>query len=133
MEYIIDLDSLNSKSSELLSISQRISTTNNNCEEALNRYSNTEISSLINKVKKSIKRLDTGTTNASIWLKNYLEEVNNLENDLTNFTGSLNAPKEFTSQFTDMFSKITIPAIKTGGNKNINNSLGPSNQEDTEK
>ena len=117
MEYIIDLDSLNSKSSSLTSISTETGSTNNNCENKLNSFSSTEISSLINKAKQSVKRLDTGTKNAADWLKNYLEDVKTLENDLANFSGTLDAPTDFKEQFTDLFSKVTLPAIRTGGNR----------------
>ncbi len=125
MEYTIDLDSLDGKSTTLSSISTNINSTVSTSESKLNKYSGTEISSLINKATTCLKRMDTGTKNAYNWFENYLDDIKNLESNLASFSGDLDAPKEFNYVFTDLFSKVTVPAIKTGGNRTINLQLGP--------
>ena len=126
MELIIDLDSLTSKNSELTSLASNINTTCTSAETKLNKYSSTEISSLITKATNDIKRMDKGIKNALNWFNDYLDEMKELESSLANFSSSLDAPLDFNHEFVDLFSKVTVPAIKTGGNRTINSNLGPS-------
>ena len=59
-------------------------------------------------------------TKCGTWLNNYLSEVNSLESSLASFSGNITSPSEFSGEFIDMFGKVTMPVLKTGGDKEAN-------------
>ena len=121
-DYIIDINSLNSKKSELDSLKSYINTAYNEFSSSyLSKLSGTDISRLTNKIKKPMDRIKKGYNNSSNWLNNYLSELNTLESNLANFKGaSTTTPTEFKGEFIDLFGKVTMPAIKSNGDKLVN-------------
>ena len=116
-DYEIELDTLQSKESELLEIktkSEDIYNEFNSCY--LSQLSSTEISSLPSSIKPLVERLKKGVTNSNTWYTNYCKELDSLENNLASFSApTLETPKIFNSKFEDLFSKATMPVLKTGG------------------
>ena len=83
------------------------------------------ISNVAAKITQNMERLKRGYTNSDSWLASYVSELTELEGNLANFaSSSLTAPIEFKGQFEDIFGKVTMPAIKTGGDPNCNEKLG---------
>ena len=125
MDLIIDFGKLNSNNnslSQLKSKSEQIS--NNYNSSYIQSVSGTEIGSLVSKTKSSIERLKKGYTNSHKWLSNYISSNEELESSLSSQSiGSTTATIEFKGKFEDIFSKRTIPAIKTGGDPNYNKEL----------
>ncbi len=121
MDYDILLQKLTSSSSEL-------GTYKANAEDIYNEFnssylgtiSDPELSKITTNIKPTVERIKNGVTNSDTWLKNYVNELNSLEDALAGFSGSLTAPTEFTSEFVDMFGKRTMPIIKTGGDIHAN-------------
>lgn len=114
-DYIIDINSLLGKKSELEGLSRNIDSIfnifNNSC---LKRLNGTDISSLQTKLSTPFERLKKGYKNSSIWLNNYTNEMKALENSLSSFTSTtINKPTVFNGKFVDIFSKVTIPMLKT--------------------
>ncbi len=128
MDYDINLDSLESKKTELEQLKSTINEIHNNLTTGyLSKLSGTEISSLISKIKTSSERLKNGYNNSTTWFNNYLKELKELEDNLANFNvNGIDKPKPFTEEFIDIFSKKTIPALKTNGDPNMNSNLGPT-------
>ncbi len=115
MDYEINIDSLDSKKNELEEMKNNISDIHNSLTSGyLNTISNSDISELISKIKTLSERLKNGYSNSSIWLNNYLKELKELESNLSNFSvDSIEEPKPFTGEFADIFSKVTIPKLKS--------------------
>ena len=71
-----------------------------------------------------MERLTKGYTNSNDWFSGYVSDLTALESSLSSFTGtSLTAPTAFQGTFEDIFGKVTMPAIKTGGDPNCNEDL----------
>ncbi len=122
MDYDIKVSSLETKSSELethKSSAEDIYNEFNSCY--LSSINDPELSSIKTGLKAPVERLKKGFTNSNTWLKNYLTELNALEDGLAGFSASgLTAPTEFKGEFVDMFGKKTMPIIKTGGDIHAN-------------
>ena len=116
-DYEIELSTMNSKQSEFDSLKSGAEDIYNEFNSSyLNRISDSELSRIKNSLKEPVNRLKKGYTNSSNWLKKYLNELSNLEDSLAAFTASnLTAPTEFKGEFVDLFGKVTMPVIKTGG------------------
>ena len=127
MDYEIDLPSLNSKKSELEGMKTTISNIESNYNGGyIKQLGSTEISSLVAKTTKGFERLTKGYNNSNDWFQRYVTEMDQLENNLSNFTSdTLTSPTVFKGEFMDIFTKVTIPAIKTDGDSKYNSSLGP--------
>ena len=125
MDYDIKLDTLESKQTEFDTLKANVEDIYNEFNSCyLNKLSGTEISSLSSKIKKEVDRLKKGYTNSSTWLTNYNKELNALEDSLAGFSAAnLDAPVEFAGEFVDMFGKVTMPIIKTGGDIHANKDL----------
>ena len=129
-DYILDLETLNTTSSNL-------ENQKNSINNIIEKYENSSLTSSANgiakitsKIKDNIKRLNNGYTNSNTWLSDYNSELTSLETSLASFSNeSINIPIEFKGKFEDIFGKITMPAIKTGGDPNVNAKLGPSTSE----
>ncbi len=116
MDYEIDLSTLNNKKSKLETLKTDSENVYNEFNNNLSNLSGTELSGIANKLKNSITRLKKGSTNSNTWYTKYIEELTQLEDSLAAFdVSSLTEPTEFGGEFIDMFGKITMPVLKTGG------------------
>ena len=89
MDYDIKLDTLDSKSSEfetLKSGAEDIYNELNSCY--LSSISDPEISGIKSGLKEPVSRLKNGYTNSNTWLKDYVKELGELEDNLASFTGT---------------------------------------------
>lgn len=122
MDYEIDLTNLSSKQTDLENQKTEVENIYNDYNNGyLKTISSTEISSLITKSQNSLERLKKGYENTNNWFSKYITEFTSLEDSLSNFkSDSLTSPKEFTGEFMDIFSKVTIPVLQTNGNKDAN-------------
>ena len=122
MDYEINLGTLISKASELGELktsAEDIYNEFNSCY--LNQLASTEIILITANLRQSVKRLKEGVTNSNTWYTNYTKELSELEESLAAFSASgLTPPTEFKSEFVDMFGKVTMPIIKTGGDIHAN-------------
>ena len=126
MDYDIKLDTLDSKSTEfetLKSGAEDIYNELNSCY--ISKIYDSELSGLKTSLKQPVERLKKGYTNSNTWLKNYVKELEELENGLASFSSpNLTAPTEFKGEFIDLFGKKTMPIIKTGGDIHANAQMG---------
>jgi len=122
MDFKAVLNTLESKSSEL-------ETLKSGAEDIYNEFNSCYISSMncseLSKLKTNIKtpveRLKKGYTNSNTWFQKYTKELSALEDSLAAFSaGNLTSPTEFKGEFVDMFGKVTMPIIKTGGDIHAN-------------
>jgi len=122
MDYNINLGTLTSKASELEELktsAEDIYNELNSCY--LSNINCSELSSLPTGIKQPVERLKKGFTNSNTWYTNYTKELSELEESLAAFSASgITSPTEFKSEFVDMFGKVTMPIIKTGGDIHAN-------------
>ena len=112
MDYLINIDSIQNKQNELNNLKTTINTLTNEVTTGyLNSVSGSEISSLITKIKNSSERLKKGYENSSNWLNRYINEINSVENKLSNTNNG--SVKTFDKEFIDIFGKQVIPILKT--------------------
>lgn len=124
-DYEIELNTLEAKKNSLTEKKGKI----NQIVESYNSSSVNKKASGIDKVSakitKNMTRLQNGYSNSESWFGNYLTELKSLEASLASFSlDTMPQITEFKGQFEDIFGKVTIPAIKTGGEPNINAPLG---------
>jgi hypothetical protein len=125
-DYDINLESLNSKKTNLDEMKNDIDTINKKYSSSTVKNAKTGYEKVSAKITNCMTRLTRGYTNSDNWFSSYLSELEALEADLASFTNEgLGAPLEFTATFEDIFGKITMPAIKTGGDPNCNSKLVP--------
>jgi predicted peptidase len=61
-----------------------------------------------------MSRLKNGYGNSNSWLSRYVNDINEVENNLAGFNVAGAAkPTEFKSEFIDIFSKVTMPTLKS--------------------
>ncbi len=121
MDYEIDLSTLNGKKSELETLKTESENVYNEFNNNLSNLSGTELSGIANKLKTSINRLKKGSNNSNKWYVKYINELTKLEDSLASFDVSgLTEPTEFGGEFIDMFGKVTMPVLKTGGDIHAN-------------
>lgn len=120
MDLIIDFGKLNSNNNSLSQLKSKSEQINSKYNSSyIQSVSGTEIGSLVSKTKSSIERLKKGYTNSHKWLSNYISSNEELESSLSSQSiGSTTATIEFKGKFEDIFSKVTIPALKTGAENN---------------
>ena len=116
MDLEIEIDTLSNKKTEFTGMSANISQIHSDFSNSyLNKISNSEISTIITKIKQSTDRLKKGYENSDSWLSRYVTDVTKVEDDLANFESEgTDKPTEFKSEFIDIFSKNIIPILKTG-------------------
>ena len=116
MDLEIEIDTLSNKKTEFTGMSANISQIHSDFSNSyLNKISNSEISTIITKIKQSTDRLKKGYENSNSWLSRYVTDVIKVEDDLANFESEgIDKPTEFKSEFIDIFSKNIIPILKTG-------------------
>jgi len=129
MDYDINLATLTSKKSEIEDLKTKAEDIYNEFNSCyLNQLASTEIRLITANLRQSVKRLKEGVTNSNTWYTKYITELTALEDSLASFSGNLTAPTEFKGEFVDMFGKVTMPIIKTGGdihaNASSNSKLG---------
>ena len=121
MDYEIDLNALNNKKSKLENLKTESENVYNEFNNNLSNLSGTELSGIANKTKNSINRLKKGTNNSNKWFQKYIDELSKLEESLAAFDVSgLTETTEFGGEFIDMFGKVTMPVLKTGGDIHAN-------------
>ncbi len=125
MDYSINLDTMNTKQSELDSIKTKAEDIYNEFNSSyLNQLASTEIRLITAKLRQPVERLKKGVTNSNTWYKKYLTELTALEDSLSSFSASnLDKPKIFSDKFTDLFSKKAMPLLKTGYEESLPASL----------
>ena len=125
-DYNIELDSLDSKKGTFESMKEKVDTISNNYNSSSVKQAKQGYDKVAAKITTCIERLTNGYGNSNSWLNDYLVELKAIESSLTNFTSELlEAPIEFKGTFEDIFGKVTMPAIKTGGDPNCNENLLP--------
>lgn len=131
-DFLTELNALNNKNSELNELKTNGENVYNELNSSyINKLSGSEIGLLTTHIKTPIERLKKGLTNSNTWYTNYITELTSLESALAGFSASTGTPKEFGGAFTDMFGKITIPIIKTGGNPHANATTVQENSDGT--
>ena len=120
-DFLIDLDTLNSKKSTLDKMQQNIDTVGKSYDTTSIKKAKSGYNNVATKITNNIERLTKGYTNSCTWLTGYTTDLTSLEQSLTNLNlEDLIEPTEFNGTFEDIFGKVTMPAIKTGGNPNCN-------------
>ena len=123
-DFEIEVPTLESSNETFGTMKENINTINEGysgtaIKEAKDGYDN-----VASKITNNMERLTNGYNNSSTWFTDYLSELNTLEESLAAFTNtSLDLPIEFSGTFEDIFGKITMPALKTGGDPNCNSKL----------
>ena len=115
-DYILDLGQIESKKNSLTNLS-------NSANKVVSNFSSTKVNSNANginnvtrKIKDNMTRLGRGYSNSNTWLTNYFNEITELESSLTKIESkTLKKPIEFNHTFEDIFSKVTIPRLKSPG------------------
>lgn len=125
-DYDIQLDSLDSKNSTLGTMKNEVDTINEKYNSSTVKQAKSGYEKVAAKITTSMTRLTKGYTNSNTWFTDYLTELKALESNLASFSNeTLDEPIEFTGTFEDIFGKITMPAIKTGGDPNCNAKMVP--------
>ena len=125
-DYDIEISTLDSKKSSFDTMKGKVDSINETYEGTSIKEAKEGYDKVASKITKNMGRLKNGYSNSSTWLGEYISELKSLEDGLTAFNGAaLAAPVEFKGTFEDIFGKVTMPAIKTGGDPNCNEKLGP--------
>ena len=123
-DYEIHVDTLDSKKSSFESMQGTVSQLNESYDGSTIKEAKEGYNNVANKITKNMTRLDNGYKNSKSWFSDYLSELKTLEASLAAFdSATLTMPIEFKGQFEDIFGKVTMPAIKTGGNPTCNEDL----------
>ncbi len=122
MDYEIQLGTLSNKSSEIETLKTESENIYNQFQSSyINQLNDVDLLRLKASFREPMNRLKKGHTNANTWYKNYVKELTELEDSLASFTAAnLKTPTEFKGEFIDLFGKITMPIIKTGGDIHAN-------------
>jgi hypothetical protein len=124
-DYLMQVGMLNAKKNSLSEQKGKTELIIEKYEGSLIKAAPSAISKVAAKVANNMKRLKNGYTNSDSWFTGYLSELEALEAGLAGFSNSnLKEPIVFNGVFEDIFGKVTMPAIKTGGDKNCNEFLG---------
>ena len=115
MDYLIDLNQLETDKTKFDSLKTKVSTINEEFNNSsLCKTTSSDISKVINNIKKGTSRLEKGYNNSATWLESYVSELNEIESNLASFsTKNIKSPIEFKGQFEDIFGKVTMPLLKT--------------------
>ena len=120
MDFEVDLTALTSSAAELDSLTSDVKVINSDVKGSyLNKLSGTEISSLGTRIINIMARLEKGYSNSDTWFSNYTSELKALEDALSSFNGpnNMTKPEQFTKEFIDIFTKVTVPQITTAAKK----------------
>ena len=119
MDYDINLESLKQKNNSFQELNNEVINLKNSFSSSyINNLSGSEISNITNQLSDNINRLWAAYNNCEQWLQGYCQDLESLENSLASFSDTnITTLLDFKGEFTNLFSKITIPTLKTGGNK----------------
>lgn len=122
MDYEINITSLNSKLSDLEKLKNDVDNIYNIFNSSyINTMNSSELSSIKSNISQSITRLKNSYVNSINWLNNYINDLNTLEDSLANFNATnINEILEFKGEFVNIFSKVTIPALRVKGKISTN-------------
>ena len=125
-DYDIEIGTLETKKGTLNEMKSNVDQIKNSYESTSIKEAKEGYNNVASKITSNMSRLTNGYNNSDSWLSGYLTDLNALEANLASFTSdTLTKPIEFKGTFEDIFGKVTMPAIKTGGDPNCNESLGP--------
>ena len=114
-DYIIEIDTLDSKKSNFESLRAKADQIKNNYDSTTIKVSRFGYNNVSKRITENMNRLKNGYQNSDTWFNNYLSELKSLESGLASFESSnLKTPAEFIGTFEDIFGKITMPCLKTG-------------------
>ena len=119
MDFEADLSSLKSSQSDFESMNATIKTINSDVNGSyINKLSGTEIATIAAGLIDKSNRLEKAYNNSNNWFSNYVNELTELENQLSNFSGpNMTKPETFTKNFVDLFTKAAVPFITTSAKK----------------
>ena len=119
MDFEVDLSALASSQGEFEGMCGAIKAVNSELNGSyITKLSGTEISGLSSKLKSDMDRLETGYNNSSTWLTGFNSELNALEGNLSGFSVSgMTEISTFSTEFSDLFTKITAPVMTTTAQK----------------
>ena len=114
MDYSITLDSLSSKKSEFEGLKSNVDNICNEYDSGYLKNLSSELASLKSSIDNNMSRLKNGYGNSNSWLSRYVKDINEVENNLAGFNVAGAAkPTEFKSEFIDIFSKVTMPTLRS--------------------
>jgi hypothetical protein len=117
----IDVPALKGKSSELSSLKSKATSTYDKCIGSYLCTVGEPISGLKEIVKAPMERFKNGYGQSDTWFSNYLSDLESVESGLESFKGTnVTAPTSFSGKFEDIFGKVTMPVLKTNGDKEAN-------------
>jgi len=120
-DFLIDLNSLNTKKTTLGELQSQVSTVGKSYNSTAIKEAKDGYNNVATKLTRNMERLTKGYTNSYTWLTGYTTDLDTLEQSLKSLDlATLTKPIEFKGQFEDIFGKITMPALKTGGDPNCN-------------
>jgi len=124
MDYEIDLSTLNNKKTNLSTLKKDSEDAYSEFNSNFSSLSGTEIASLYTSLESSVQRLKTGGANSNTWYNEYITAITSLEEELAALeNANLTEINEFKGKFEDMFGRVTMPVLKTGGDIHTNASL----------
>ncbi len=120
-DLIIDIGAISGKSSFLSDYSNKASTIYDTFKSGAIGKAKSPISGLSGIVDKPLTRYKNGFSNSSEWLTSYVSGIESLESSLASFKGqSVTTPIAFNGKFEDLFGRVTMPVLKTNGDKMAN-------------
>ena len=116
MDYEIDLNTLNSKKTNLSTLKKDSEDAYSEFNSNFSGLSGTELGAMYTSLEASVQRLKTGGANSNTWYEGYITAITNLEDELAAMdSANLAEINEFKGKFEDMFGRVTMPVLKTGG------------------
>jgi hypothetical protein len=126
-DYEISVTALQTKKTSLDSLKEKVGKIDESYSSSSIKNAKDGYNNVSTKITTNIKRLTNGYNNSCDWFGNYLTELEQLESELASKKrAGLNEPIKFKYKFEDILGKITMPAIKTGGDPNCNANLVPN-------
>jgi len=116
MDYEIDLSTLNNKKTNLNTLKKDSEDAYSEFNSNFSGLSGTELGAMYTSLEASVQRLKTGGANSKSWFEEYITAITNLEEELAALDSvNLAEINEFKGKFEDMFGRVTMPVLKTGG------------------
>ncbi len=120
-DMLIDISSIYDKKDTLSSLSTKASNIHSSYSNSAIAKAPSPISGLSTIVEKPLKRYDDGLKRANEWLSNYLSGAESIESNLKSQKGSkVKKTTTFSGKFEDLYSKVTMPVLKTNGDTTAN-------------
>ena len=126
-DYEIEVETLNTKKTSLISLVDKTAKLTEVYDASTLKTGKEGYDNVAADIASNMARLNNGYTNSSNWFSDYLSELATLEASLASLEhANIAKIKKFKGQFEDIFGKVTMPAIKTGGDPNCNEALAGS-------